>query len=120
VRKDEDEKWGKNEVIAFSELYEKYVQKYQKRDLESKISIYKNIIKLQCAYIESGEEYFLTQIEIKKAQLPKKQEIKTESNTTQTLVTLGKFQGYRLSPKEVTVDEFYTIIQDYERANKKK
>jgi Fic family protein len=120
ILKIEADKWGKNEVIAFSELYEKYIQKYQKKDLESKISIYKNIIKLQCAYIESGEEYFLTQIEIKKAQLPKKNEVKTESNTTQTLVTLSKFMGYRLSPKEITVDEFYTIIQDYERANKKK
>lgn len=119
VCKEIPEKWGKNEVKAFSELYEKYIQKYQKKDLENKISLYKNIIKLQCAYIESGDEYFITQIEIKKAHLPKKTEIKTESNTTQTLVTLSKFMGYRLNPKEITVDEFYTIIKDYERANKK-
>jgi hypothetical protein len=120
VCKKDADKWGKKEVIAFTELYDKYVQKYQKKDLDSKISIYKNIIQLQCAYIESGEEYFLTQIEIKKSQLPNKNEVKLESNTTQTLITLSKFMGYRLNPKEITVDEFYTIIQDYERANKKK
>ena len=119
IRKDDKEKWGKGEVIAFMELYEKYIQKYNKKDLDSKISLYKSIIQLQCAYIESGDDYFLTQIDIKKAQLPQEKTTKTKSNTTETLLILGQYTGYRLDPRKVTVDEYYTLIKLYERANKK-
>ena len=118
IRKDDKDKWGKGEVMAFVELYEKYVQKYNKKDLESKISLYKSLIQLQCAYVETGEDYFLTQIEIKKASIPKAKE-KTQSNTTETLLILGQYAGYRLDPRTLTVDEYYTLIQLYERANKK-
>ena len=118
IRKDDKEKWGKGEVMAFVELYEKYVQKYNKKDLESKISLYKSLIQLQCAYVETKEDYFLTQIEIKKASIPKAKE-SPKSNTTETLLILGQYTGYRLDPKKVTVDEYYTLIKLYERANKK-
>ena len=118
IRKDDKDKWGKGEVMAFVELYEKYVQKYNKKDLESKISLYKSLIQLQCAYVETGEDYFLTQIEIKKSSIPKAKE-SPKSNTIETLLILGQYTGYRLDPKEVTVDEYYTLIQLYERANKK-
>ena len=118
IRKDNKEKWGKGEVMAFVELYEKYVQKYNKKDLDNKISLYKSLIQLQCAYVETGEDYFLTQIEIKKASLPKAKE-KTQSNTTETLLVLSKYTGYRLDPKKVTVDEYFTLMKLYERENKK-
>ena len=119
IRKDGREKWGKAEVMAFMYIYEKYTQKYNKKDLDSKVMLYKSLIQLQCAYIETGDEYFLTQIDIKKAQLPKQKEQKQESNTTQILVVLSQFQGYRLDPKEISVDEYLSIKKSYERENKK-
>jgi predicted metal-dependent TIM-barrel fold hydrolase len=68
-------------------------------------------------YIETKDEYFITQIDIKKAQLPKVE--KTESNTQNTLTVLSKWMGFRLNPREITVDEFYSIVENYERTIKK-
>lgn len=113
------EKWSINEVEAFSVLYEKYVQKYQKQELESKIRTLKAIIQLQCMYIETKDEYFITQIEIKKAQMPKQKEVQS-SDTQSTLTVLSKWMGFRLNPREISVDEFYSIVINYERASKKK
>jgi hypothetical protein len=112
------EKWGIDEVQAFSDLYEAYVQKYQREKLVSQITLYKSIIELQCMYIETGDAYFLTQIEIKKASIPKIED--KQENTTKILIQLSRFQGHRLNPREITVDEFYSIIEDYERSNKSK
>jgi hypothetical protein len=111
------EKWKIDELQAFSDVYEKFVQKYQRKDLETKIAMYKAIISLQCMYIETKDEYFITQIDIKKAQLPKVE--KTESNTQNTLTVLSKWMGFRLNPREITVDEFYSIVENYERTIKK-
>lgn len=113
------EKWNVKEAQAFEVVYEKYVQKYQKKELESKFRIYKAVIELHGMYAETQDDYFLTQIEIKKSQLPKVEE-KQANDTTQSLVVLSKYMGYRLNPKEITVDEFYSIIKQYERGNKKK
>ena len=113
------EKWSKHEFNAFLLIYEKYIQKYQKKELVNKVNILKTLIELHYMYAATNDKSFLTQIDIKKSQLPKTHE-KTESNTTQTLVVLSKFMGYRLNPREISVDEFYTIIRNYERSSQKK
>lgn len=119
VCKSKPEKWGIDEAEAFSLLYEKYVQKYQKQELESKIRTLKAVIQLQCMYIETKDDYFLTQIDIKKAQMPKQKDVQP-NNTQSTLTVLSKWMGFRLNPREITVDEFYSIVENYGRANKKK
>jgi hypothetical protein len=37
----------------------------------------------------------------------------------QTLIYLGKWLGYRLNPKEINVIEYYNILDEYGKANKK-
>jgi predicted metal-dependent TIM-barrel fold hydrolase len=119
VCKNKPEKWGVDEVEAFGIIYEKYVQKYQKKELDSQFKLLQSIVILQDMYVQTGDEYFITQAEIKRAQLPKAQE-KQERDTTSTLIVLSKWMGFRLNPREISVDEFYSIVQNYERANKKK
>jgi len=115
-------KWSKKDVVAFNELYEKYLQKYHKKDLDAKINTLKSIIQLQCAYIDTLDDYYLTQVQIKQSQLDKapEDENKPATTTLSTLITLGKWMSFRQDSKVITVDEYYTIIANYERENKKK
>jgi len=41
----------------------------------------------------------------------------SENQIEKTLIYLSKWIGYRLSIKEVTVFEFYTIMKEYGKAN---
>lgn len=112
------DKWSNKEVEAFIIVYDKYIKKYNRQDLEGKIKLYKSIVNLSLKYVETANEYFLTQVEIKKSQI--KETTNHKGDLTNSLVVLGKFQGFRLSPKETTVDEFYSILKNYERANNSK
>ena len=114
-----NDKWSIDDFNAFQVIYEKFTQKYQKKELESKITLYKSLIELQCMYLETLDDYFLTQIEIKKGYIPTATE-QPKIDITRNLVVLSTYTRYRLDPREVTVDEYYIIIENYERANKKK
>ena len=35
----------------------------------------------------------------------------------ESLIYLSKFMGYRLNPKEITVIEYYTLLDHYGKAN---
>lgn len=99
---------------AFKKVYESYmnifgIDKKYKQQIES----IKKIALLQCDYLKTKDQFKLTQIEVENAKLELfKKEIASNVTLQQTLIHLSKWVGYRLDWKQVTVYEYYTLLEE--------
>lgn len=102
---------------AFNKLYDEFLQK---RGINKEYKKYLDIIKkkalLQCEFLITKDDFKLTQIEIEDAKIVSLQKT-SESGLSieKTLIYLGKWLGYRLDWKVITVTEFYSIMEEYEK-----
>ena len=102
---------------AFSKLYDEFLQK---RGVNKEYQKYLDILKkkalLQCDFLITKDDFKLTQIEIEDAKIVSLQKT-SESGLSieKTLIYLGKWLGYRLDWKVITVTEFYSIMEEYEK-----
>lgn len=99
---------------AFKKVYESYmnifgIDKKYKQQIES----IKKIALLQCDYLKTKDQFKLTQIEVENAKLELfKKDIASNVTLQQTLIHLSKWVGYRLDWKQVTVYEYYTLLEE--------
>ena len=102
---------------AFNKLYDEFLQK---RGVNKEYQKYLDILKkkalLQCEFLITKDDFKLTQIEIEDAKIVSLQKT-SESGLSieKTLIYLGKWLGYRLDWKVITVTEFYSIMEEYEK-----
>ena len=102
---------------AFNKLYDSFLQK---RGVNKEYKKYLDILKkkamLQCEFLITKDNFKLTQIEIEDAKIVSLQKT-SESGLSieKTLIYLGKWLGYRLDWKVITVTEFYSIMEEYEK-----
>ena len=102
---------------AFNKLYDEFLQK---RGVNKEYQKYLDILKkkalLQCDFLITKDDFKLTQIEIEDAKIVSLQKT-SESGLSieKTLIYLGKWLGYRLDWKVITVTEFYSIMEEYEK-----
>jgi len=102
---------------AFNKLYDEFLQK---RGVNKEYQKYLDILKkkalLQCEFLITKDNFKLTQIEIEDAKIVSLQKT-SESGLSieKTLIYLGKWLGYRLDWKVITVMEFYSIMEEYEK-----
>jgi len=102
---------------AFTKLYDEFLQK---RGVNKEYKKYLDILKkkalLQCEFLITKDDFKLTQIEIEDAKIVSLQKT-SESGLSieKTLIYLGKWLGYRLDWKVITVTEFYSIMEEYEK-----
>lgn len=102
---------------AFNKLYDEFLQK---RGVNKEYKKYLDILKkkalLQCEFLITKDNFKLTQIEIEDAKIVSLQKT-SESGLSieKTLIYLGKWLGYRLDWKVITVTEFYSIMEEYEK-----
>lgn len=102
---------------AFNKLYDEFLQK---RGVNKEYQKYLDILKkkalLQCEFLITKDNFKLTQIEIEDAKIVSLQKT-SESGLSieKTLIYLGKWLGYRLDWKIITVTEFYSIMEEYEK-----
>lgn len=99
---------------AFKKLYDSYFEIFGiDKKYKEQIEVIKKIALLQCDYLITRDEFKITQIEVENAKL---EMIKTgtSSNVTlqTTLIYLSKWIGYRLDWKQVTVYEYYTLLEE--------
>lgn len=98
----------------FKKIYENYFDIFgiDKR-YKQQIDIIKKITLLQCDYLISRDEFKLTQIEVENAKLEMfKKETSNNVTLQTTLIYLSKWLGYRLDWKEVSVYEYYTLLEE--------
>jgi len=102
---------------AFTKLYDEFLQK---RGVNKEYKKYLDILKkkalLQCEFLITKDNFKLTQIEIEDAKIVSLQKTSEGGlSIDKTLIYLGKWLGYRLDWKVITVTEFYSIMEEYEK-----
>jgi hypothetical protein len=102
---------------AFTKLYDAFLQK---RGVNKEYKKYLDILKkkalLQCEFLITKDNFKLTQIEIEDAKIVSLQKTSEEGlSIDKTLIYLGKWLGYRLDWKIISVSEFYSILEEYEK-----
>lgn len=112
VRTDEQE--NEKNVEMFEKVYADYVNKFGiDSRFKQQIELIKKIALLQCEYLISKNRFKLTQIEIENTKLEAiKKETGVGMTLQQTLIHLSKWLGYRLDWKQVSVSEYYTILNE--------
>lgn len=99
---------------AFKKVYESYFEKFGvDARFKNQLEVIKKISMLQCDYLITRDEFKLTQIEVESAKLEmlKKGEA-TNVTLQQTLIYLSKWIGYRLDWKQISVSEYYTLLEE--------
>jgi hypothetical protein len=102
---------------AFNKLYDSFLQK---RGVNKEYKKYLDILKkkalLQCEFLITKDDFKLTEIEIQDAKIVSLQKTSEEGlSIDKTLIYLGKWLGYRLDWKIISVSEFYSILEEYEK-----
>ena len=88
--------------------YKKYIEAQKKRAI------------LQSEYIITKEKFKLTEIEIESQKLKDLEIHFGEGKKIELILTwLGMFLGYKLDQKSTTVKEYFVILEEYGKANKK-
>ncbi len=112
---------SESDLKAWENLYNQYLSRYGLGKMYKRLlSIMKEKADLEIKYVLTRERFKLTQIELKEAEL--KQIIDTNNTgltVDQALIHLSKWIGYRLDPREITVIEYFTILNEYGKANQK-
>lgn len=114
VRKDEKQIDLPECEIAFKKVYDSYMNVFGiDKKYKQQIEIIKKIALLQCDYLITKDKFKLTQIEVENAKLEMFNTEKSNNITLQTtLIYLSKWLGYRLDWREVSVYEYYTLLEE--------
>lgn len=106
---------------AWERIYDQYIQKYGLSKLYKKLlNLMREKALLECTFVMTRDRFKLTQIELKEAELRGAMANNGNGMTIEeALVYLSKWIGYRLNPKEITVVEYFNILAQYGKANKK-
>jgi hypothetical protein len=101
-------------------LYDQYIKKYGLGKLYKRLlNVMKEKAVCELEFVSSRDRFKLTEIEIKEAELKSMIDNNGKGMTIEeTLIYLGKWLGYRLNPKEINVVEYFTILDQYGKANK--
>jgi hypothetical protein len=99
-------------------LYDQYIKKYGLGKLYKRLlNVMKEKAVCELEFVSSRDRFKLTEIE--EAELKSMIDNNGKGMTIEeTLIYLGKWLGYRLNPKEINVVEYFTILDQYGKANK--
>jgi len=102
-------------------LYDQYIKKYGLSKLYKKLlALMREKALMECTFVETRDRFKLTLIEVKEVELKSALENNGQGmSIDQALVHLSKWIGYRLNPKEITVVEYFNILEQYGKANQK-
>ncbi len=109
------------DFINWKFLYNEYLQEFgldkrYKKYLEAQ----KERAILQGNYIITKERFKLTEIEIQSQKIKDLEFHFGEGKRIEVILTyLGMFLGYKLDQKTTTVKEYFVILEEYGKANKK-
>lgn len=110
-----------SDVLKWNEIYDEYINEFglgKLYDRWLKAAIKK--AKLECDFVMTREAFKLTEIELQEAKLKAMLDNKGEGMTIEeTLIYLSKWVGYHLSPKKITALEYFNLMKEYGKANKK-
>jgi len=94
--------------FGLDKRYKKYLEAQKKRAI------------LQSEYVTTKDRFKLTEIEIESQKLKDLEMHFGEGKKIEVILTwLGMFLGYKVDQKTTTVKEYFVILEEYGKANKK-
>jgi len=110
-----------NDYLHWKKLYDEYLKEFgldvrYKKYLEAQ----RKRALLQSDYVITKERFKLTEIEIQSQKIKDLELHFAEGKKIEVILTwLGMFLGYKVDQKTTTVKEYFVILEEYGKANKK-
>ena len=110
-----------HDLINWKRLYNEYLKEF---GLDTRYKKYLDAQKkkalLQSQYVITGERFKLTEIEIQEQRIRDLEVHFAGGKKIEVILTwLGMFLGYKIDQKTTTVKEYFVILEEYGKANKK-
>lgn len=107
--------------IYFNELYDNFLLNFGVGKKQKEVfTEMKKLAILECDLVIKKDEFLKTKIEVQKKKIENlKRNSEVGLTIEESLIYLSKWLGYKLSAKETTIKEYYTILEQYGKANKK-
>lgn len=107
--------------IYFNELYDNFLLNFGVGKKQKEVfTEMKKLAILECDLVIKKDEFLKTKIEVQKKKIENlKRNSEVGLTIEESLIYLSKWLGYKLSAKETTIKEYYTILKQYGKANKK-
>jgi len=110
------------DLEAFTTIYDEYLKEFglndrYKRYLEAKrrLAIY------QAKYIIKRDRFLLNKIEIEEGKIKDLERFFGDGQRIESVIThLSMWCGYKIDQKKTSVKEYFTLLEEYGKANKKK
>ena len=121
VRKGEEGN-EENDIIAWEKIYDSYIKEYGLSDVYKKLlNAMKKKALLEVDFIITRERFKLTEIEMQIANLDAMLMNKGSGITIeQSLIHLSKWLGSWINVKTITTREFFNLMEEYGKENKRK
>jgi len=109
------------DYIHWKKLYNEYLKEFGLDDRYKKyLDAQKKKALLQSEYVITKERFKLTEIEIQEQRIKDLEIHFAGGKKIEVILTwLGMFLGYKIDQKATTVKEYFVILEEYGKANKK-
>lgn len=104
---------------AWNDLYDDFLK--ERGISRYNLNLYremKQLAILECDYVITSDAFKLTQIEIQKEKINLLKKSNNGISTEKSLIYLSKWLGFRVNWKEISVNEYYLMLDEYGKANK--
>jgi len=110
------------DIEAWQQIYDDYIREFGLSDVQKKLfDAMKKKAMLELDFVITGNRFKLTEIEIAMAKLDSMLMNRGDGiSIDQMLVHLSKWMGHWINSKNITTREYFTLIDQYGKANKGK
>ena len=121
VRKGEEGN-EENDIIAWQKIYDSYIKEYGLSDVYKKLlNAMKKKALLEVDFIITRDRFKLTEIEMQISNLDAMLMNKGSGITIeQSLIHLSKWMGSWINVKTITTREYFNLMEEYGKENKRK
>jgi len=121
IRKDQAKKHNKQDVEKWENLYDQYLKEFGLNDrYEKYLLTKKKKALLQADYVINKNNFNKTKIAIEDAKLKNLELYFGDGQDIEViLIWLGKYVGYKIDKKKTSVKEYFILLEEYGKANKK-
>ena len=113
---------AEQDLSAWQNIYDSYIHEFGLSEVQKKLfDAMKKRALLELDFVITGDRFKLTEIEIQIAKMDAMLSNKGSGITIeQMLIYVSKWMGQWLNPKNITVKEYFNLIEQYGKANKSK
>lgn len=113
---------SEQDAVAWQSIYDDYLREFGLADVQKKLfDAMKKRAMLELDYVITGDRFKLTEIQIEIARMDAMLANKGSSITIeQALIHVSKWMGQWLNPRNITVKEYFNLMEQYGKANQSK